>query len=50
MQKSGQNMRLICVSSMDNASKESRYCDTSCQVNSESLKELPDFEMKVRSR
>ncbi|XP_032690962.1 uncharacterized protein LOC116853819 isoform X2 [Odontomachus brunneus] len=47
MQNSGQNMRLVCISSVDNASKEPRYCDTSCQVNSESLKELPDFEMKM---
>lgn len=49
MQNSEQNMRLVCISSMDNASKEPRYCDMSCQVNSESLKQLPDFEMKVRS-
>lgn len=48
MQKTGQNMRLICMSSMDDPSKEPHCCDTSCQVNSESLKELPDLEMKVR--
>ncbi|XP_025161032.1 uncharacterized protein LOC105188487 isoform X2 [Harpegnathos saltator] len=46
-QKSKQNTRLICISSMDSASKEPRYCDMSCQVNCENLKELPDFEAKM---
>ncbi|XP_014482499.1 PREDICTED: uncharacterized protein LOC106748475 [Dinoponera quadriceps] len=44
-QKSGRNMRLICLSSMDDASKEPR--DTLCQDNCESSKELPDFETKM---
>ncbi|KYN07295.1 hypothetical protein ALC62_01497 [Cyphomyrmex costatus] len=46
--KNGENMQLICVSSIENASKVPRYCDASCQADYESLTELPDFEAKVK--
>lgn len=46
-QKNDKNMKLICMSSIENASKVSRYCDASCQANCESLTELSDFEIKV---
>ncbi|XP_071630043.1 uncharacterized protein [Temnothorax longispinosus] len=48
MRKNGENMQLICVSSIENASKVPRYCDASCQADYESLVELPDFEAKVK--
>lgn len=47
-QKNDKNMKLICMSSIENASKVSRYCDASCQANCESLTELSDFEIKMR--
>lgn len=40
-------MQLICMSSIEDASKVSRYCDASCQADYESLMDLPDFEAKV---
>ncbi|CAL1685030.1 unnamed protein product [Lasius platythorax] len=46
--KNGKNMRLICMSSIENASKVPRYCDVSCQANCESLTELSDFEIKMK--
>jgi len=47
MSKNGENMQLICMSSIENASEIPRYCDVSCQADCESLTELPDFETKV---
>lgn len=47
VQKNGENMQLICVSSIENASKIPRYCDASCQANYESLTEPSDFKTKV---
>lgn len=47
MRKTGDNMQLICVSSVENASKVPRYCDASCQADCESLTEFWDFETKV---
>jgi len=35
------------MSSIEDASKVSRYCDASCQADYESLMDLPDFEAKV---
>lgn len=46
--KNGKNMRLICMSSIENASRVPRYCDASCQANCESLTELSDFEIKMK--
>ncbi|XP_029676404.1 uncharacterized protein LOC115243487 isoform X1 [Formica exsecta] len=46
--KNGKNMRLICMSSIENESKALRYCDASCQANCESLTELSDFEIKMK--
>ncbi|KYQ54499.1 hypothetical protein ALC60_06646 [Trachymyrmex zeteki] len=46
--KNGENMQLIYVSSIEDASKTPRYCDASCQADYESLTELPDFEAKVK--
>ncbi|KAH0956325.1 hypothetical protein HN011_008141 [Eciton burchellii] len=47
-QKSSGNMRLICMSSMENTLKMPRYYNVSCQANCERLSELPDFEMKMK--
>jgi len=47
MLKNGENMQLICMSSIEKASKVPRYCDASCQADCENLTELPDFEAKV---
>ncbi|XP_011338604.1 uncharacterized protein LOC105280088 isoform X2 [Ooceraea biroi] len=49
-QKSGENMRLICVSSIENAPRMPRCCDASCQADCERLTGLPDFEMKMKER
>ncbi|XP_012063912.1 PREDICTED: uncharacterized protein LOC105627234 [Atta cephalotes] len=46
--KNGENMQLICMSSIEDASKVSRYCDASCQADYESLMDLPDFEAKIK--
>ncbi|XP_011877301.1 PREDICTED: uncharacterized protein LOC105567226 [Vollenhovia emeryi] len=46
MRKNGENMQLICVSSIESVSKPPRYCDASCQADS--LTELPDFEAKMK--
>ncbi|XP_012527400.1 uncharacterized protein LOC105831662 isoform X2 [Monomorium pharaonis] len=46
--KTGDNMQLICMSSIENASNVPRYCDASCQADCESLTEFPDFETKVK--
>ncbi|KYN19944.1 PREDICTED: uncharacterized protein LOC108761088 isoform X1 [Trachymyrmex cornetzi] len=46
--KNGENMQLICMSSIEDASKVPRYCDASCQADYKSLMELPDFETKVK--
>lgn len=47
VQKNGENMQLICMSSVESASKVPRYCDASCQADYKNLTELPDFEAKV---
>ncbi|XP_012229223.1 uncharacterized protein [Linepithema humile] len=44
----GENMRLICLSSMEDAPKVPRYCDASCQADYERLMAVPDFEMKAK--
>ncbi|KYN40310.1 hypothetical protein ALC56_05255 [Trachymyrmex septentrionalis] len=46
--KNSENMQLICMSSIEDASKVPRYCDASCQADYENLMELPDFETKVK--
>lgn len=48
IRKTGDNMQLICVSSVENASKVPRYCDASCQADCESLTEFSDLETKVK--
>ncbi|XP_020278342.1 uncharacterized protein LOC109852014 isoform X2 [Pseudomyrmex gracilis] len=45
--RNNDNMRLLCLSSDENASQGPRYCDASCQADRESLTELPDFETKM---
>lgn len=47
---SGENMRLICVSSTEDAPRVSRCYDASCQADCARPTELSDFEAKMRER